>query len=114
MIRTNLTANQQYLLSVHSELVNRIALAQSMGMSHGGSRDLYESFGYPRNIAYIDYVTRYKRQDIAKAVIKRPSKASWSGVVEIMESNDDQSTPLELAWNELLKKVTVCGGKTRA
>jgi hypothetical protein len=57
--------------------------------------------GYKKQITYADYMSRYTRQDIAKAVIDRPVKQTWSGPLIIQESNDDQETPFEAAWKVL-------------
>ena len=47
---------------------------------------------------------QYKRQDIAKAVIDRPVKATWQGQLELIESEDAEKTPFEQGWYDLNKK----------
>lgn len=88
-----------------SELLTRMTYASSLGMQFGGSRDLYKSLGYPEQIEYKDYLTKYVRQDIAAAVINRPVSTTWRGQLRLIESNDDQVTEFEKAWKSLEKRL---------
>jgi hypothetical protein len=87
-----------------SMVVARAQLAARLGQSYGGDRDLYQALGYPLVINYQDYWDRYSRQDIAKAIIDRPVKATWQGQLELIESEDANKTPFEQAWNDLNNK----------
>jgi hypothetical protein len=87
-----------------SELLPRLALANLLGMSFGGNRDLYNTLGYPAALNYSDFVARYRRQDIAKAVIKRPVETTWTGDLQILESKDAKNTALETGFDALQKK----------
>jgi len=100
----NIQANQ---LQTLSELVGRANLMSRLGQQYGGDRDIYEALGYPLNLEYADYATRYLRQDIARAIIDRPVKVTWRGALEIIESDDDLETPLEKAWMELEDRLGV-------
>jgi len=93
-------------LNTLSELVGRAMLAARLGMQYGGDRDLYAALGYPTEIRFEDYYLRYRRQDMAKAIIDRPVNATWRGSLEIFES-DKEDTPLEIAWRELEKRLKV-------
>lgn len=84
-----------------SELVSRANFASRLGQQFGGDRNLYQALGYPLDIKYLDYIARYKRQDMAGAIIDRPVKVTWQGDLEIIESDDDKETALEKAWKEL-------------
>jgi len=53
---------------------------------------------------------KYKRQDMAKAIINRPVKATWQGTVELVESENPEETIFEKAWTKLDRKF---GLKTR-
>ena len=46
----------------------------------GGLRDIYTALGYPvlDRIQFIDYWTRYRRQDIARRVVEAPIEGSWA------------------------------------
>ena len=93
-------------LHVLSELVSRAALAARMGYQYGMDRNLYRALGYPETeITFAEFLGRYLRQDVAKAVIDRPVKATWQGPLEILESGEKEDTPLEKAWRELDKKL---------
>ena len=99
MERTNIPTKK---LQTLSELVTRANLASKLGIqSYGGDRDLYMALGYPLNITYEEYESRYERQDIAKAVIDRPVSATWQGSLKLVETPDSSITPLEEAWKVL-------------
>ena len=85
-----------------SVLVTRAQYAASLGtQTYGGDRDVYQALGYPTDITYTDYISRYNRQDIAKAIIDRPVKAAWEGELNVIENKDDKETALEAAWSKL-------------
>jgi len=95
------------LFSMYSELTNRIALASQMGFQYSGDRDVYQALGYPTqsNLKYNDYYSRYLRQDMAKAIIDRPVKASWKGELSVIENVSKEETPFEKQWKELANKL---------
>ena len=98
-------------LQTLSALVSRAALAARLGsQSYGGDRDIYQALGYMTNILFEDYFARYCRQDIAKAIIDRPVKATWQGALELIETNDKKETAFEKAWRDLNDRL---GIKTR-
>lgn len=87
-------------------MVARINLANRMGLqSYGGDRNLTQALGYLDTIVYEDYLARYCRQDIAKAIIDRPVKATWQGELKLIESKYDTKTPFEKAWVALNTKL---------
>ncbi len=99
---TTNVVNGKNTLQVFSEIVNRINLASRLGIdTYGGDRDIYNALGYPKTLRIEDYWARYERQDIAKAIIDRPVKASWKGHINIIETIKKQDTPFEKKWNEL-------------
>ena len=88
-----------------SVLVSRANLLSRLGTQFGGNRDLYKEFGYPDTVEYDDCFLRYKRQDIANAVINRPVEATWRGDIALIEVDDDKETPLEKEWDALYKRL---------
>ena len=78
-----------------------------LGMSHEGKRDLYASLGYPKEITPEDYRARYKRQDIANAVITRPVTSTWFGDVMVSENNQAEETQLEKAYAQLEEDLSL-------
>jgi uncharacterized protein len=91
----------QARLQVLSALSSRATLAAKLGQQYGTDRDIYEALGYPTDILYNDYSTRYERQDIAKAIINRPISKTWKGPLILSEAGDDNETAFEKAWKEL-------------
>lgn len=92
-------------LQVLSEIVSRAEFASKMGISFNGQRDLYEVFGYKRDIAFADNYAKWQRQDIAKAIIDRPIKTTWRGPVRLLETKDAEDTPFEKAWETLYDRL---------
>jgi hypothetical protein len=83
-------------------MVGRMLLASRLGMdSYGGNRDIYRALGYPKELLFEDFLSRYKRQDIAKAIIDRPVKATWQGDLLLIESNEAKETEFEKIWRKL-------------
>jgi len=99
----DLTSKQIQTLS--SMVMARAGLAAQLGMQYGGDRDIYQALGYKKDLTYTDYWTQYSRQDIAKAIIDRPVKATWQGQLELIESEDAQKTEFEQAWYDLNNRL---------
>jgi len=111
MNRTKLSTGQIQALT--SQLVGRAELAAKLGQQYGTDRNIYEALGYPLDIKYADYASRYLRQDIAKAIIDRPIKVTWQGDLEIIEADDDNETALEKDWVELRDRLHLKSQFTR-
>ena len=93
------------LYTFSSELVGRMLFASKLGgQQYGGDRDLFQALGYPQTLKFDDYLIRYLRQDMAKAIIDRPVKATWQGSLELVESENPKETPFEKAWRTLDRK----------
>ena len=84
------------------QLISRVALAAKLGSQYDGDRDLYESYGYKNNLQYEDFLRKYRRQDIARAVIDKPVTATWKGQPEIVSEDNEQ---LAEQANELLNDI---------
>jgi uncharacterized protein len=98
-----LTSKQLQVLT--SMVVARMGYATQLGLQYNGDRDIYKALGYSATMTYEDYYNYYLRQDIAKAVIDRPVKATWQGQLELIESSDPEKTPFEEAWNKLNREL---------
>lgn len=70
-------------IQAYQDMLSRTLLATKMGMQFDGDRDLYKTFGYKHELTYSDYWSQYARQDIARAIIDRPAKATWRGALKI-------------------------------
>lgn len=106
------TMTDQQVRTLVSLLTTRANLSAVMGMQYSGARDLYKALGYPTDteLNFARFAAQYKRQDIAKAIINRPVKATWQGSLELIESHEGEDTPFEKEWMGLEKKF---GLKTR-
>jgi len=93
------------LQTLTSMVVARANVAARLGQQYGGDRDIYQALGYKIELTYDDFWTQYIRQDIAKAIIDRPVKATWQGQLELIESEDAKKTEFEKAWNSLNEKL---------
>ena len=113
--KAELMAMVKDMNTMTSQIVNRANLFKQAGLSYGGDRDLFQALGYPQSssLTYDDYFNRYDRQEIAAAVINRPVNATWRGGVDIVESDDDKDTALEVAWDELYKRLKLQSTFTR-
>lgn len=76
-------------------------MATKLGMSFDNNRDLYQALGWPEQLQYGDFYDRYRRQDIVKAVVDKPIKATWRKGFTLIETNDDEETEFEIAWKAL-------------
>jgi hypothetical protein len=98
--------NKSQLQALESVIVARSELAAKLGqMTYGGSRDLYNALGYKLTLNYEEFWAQYKRQEIAKAIIDRPVKATWQGELELIESEDAERTVFEQSWYDLNKRL---------
>jgi hypothetical protein len=92
------------LLRAFSAVLTRAGLMARLGKQYDGDRNIYEALGYPLTTpSYEDFLARYYRQSIARAVIDRPVEATWAGEFGILESEDDKETALEKGWQWLEK-----------
>jgi hypothetical protein len=92
---------------LESMLMARAGLAAKLGVQFGGDRDLYQALGYKVLLNYTDFLAQYTRQDMAKAIIDRPVKATWQGQLELVESQKAEKTPFEQAWYDLNKRLSL-------
>ncbi|MCH7792811.1 MAG: DUF1073 domain-containing protein, partial [Planctomycetes bacterium] len=60
-----------------SDILQRAGLAERLGQTFGGSRDLYDTFGYRDNPSFDDYLSYYQRGDIAAKIIDIPPRTTW-------------------------------------
>lgn len=97
------TKSSQKLVTMGSDLVARMQLAVALGLqTFDGARDIFQALGYPASLEYKDFYARYKRQDIAYAIIDRPVKATWRGDILLNEDGITEKTELEAAYTKLL------------
>lgn len=105
MQRTKYIDTNQQMQVYVSQIANRARLAARLGQQYNGDRDLYQALGYKKDLTYDDFAAQYSRQDIAKAIIDRPAKATWRGKLKVEESEVEETTAFEKAWTTLDKKL---------
>lgn len=95
-----------------SLLLQRTRFASLAGFdTHNGSRQLYEVLGYPSNITFRDYQSRFRRGGIARRIVKAlPSMMGWSDF-QIVERPIDEGykrkTRFEQAWINLTENIPI-------
>jgi len=97
-----------------SSLVSRAMLAWRAGTQFGGSRDLYQVFGYKTSLEFEDFLAKYIRDGMAKRVINAYANSTWAegAVVKGGEPFDAQWKELVRnyhIWNMLQRLDKLCG-----
>lgn len=101
--KKDLTVNERKaVLTVLSALTMRAEIASRLGKSFSDKRDLYEALGYNKNPTFNDYMARYKRQDIASAIIDAPVGECWRRPPQVTESLEEE-TEFEKTWTALVE-----------
>lgn len=86
-------------------LLQRMAWARQVGITHKGKRDTYEIFGYKDILTATDFRARYQRGGIAGRIVDVLPNACWRGSMEIIEDDTkEEYTEFEQAWADLDKK----------
>jgi hypothetical protein len=104
-IRTKGPVNYQQQLANMSVMLSRAQLAARLGNQYGSDRNVYQALGYPTSLAYDQYYAQYERQDIAKAIIDRPIKATWNGDIKVVQIDQKDETDFEKAWKDIWSKL---------
>lgn len=98
-----------------SVLIERIAYMRQHGITFNGMRDLYEIFGYDRQLTPSQYRERYRRGGIAGRIVDVGPNACWRGGIEVIEDEDPKNkTEFEKAVDLLDKKVKLWSTLWRA
>jgi len=89
-----------------SSIATRAAVSAYLGKSYGGDRDIYTALGYNKTPVYRDYYSHYLRQDVARAIIDVPVRASWRKIPLVSESEADE-TEFEKAWTGMSQALDI-------
>lgn len=108
---SQMIANRR-LMATMSALIDRKLLASDLGQSFNGSRDMYDTLGYPIEISFNQYYARYKRQDVAGRVVDLPAIDTWRKPPVIIDDgtrtdDDETGTPFVQALRQLANKMRV-------
>lgn len=91
-----------------SIMMFRSKFANVAGLSFGGKRDMYQSCGYPREIAIAEARSMFERNEVANRVVKARPKATWRGGFELIEDqNPKVDTEFEKQWEEMEHRLKV-------
>lgn len=91
-----------------SVLAARAALADMMGASFGGRRNMNRALGYKDKLTIRDYVERYERGGIAQRIVEARPSSTWRGGGEIIEDEDPEvTTDFEEEWDALNKRLSL-------
>lgn len=109
-------------LKVHQVVtVLRDRLASILGLTHGGGRDLYENFGWSKNLLVEQLFAMYYRNGIANRVCRAYPAATWRDRPVIRDergSSDDPTaedySPFTESVYQLFKKYDVTSWLERA
>lgn len=89
-----------------SLITARSWLSRLLGRTFGGKRDLYEVFGYKRELFAEDFHAMYLRNDIAQRIIKAFPQATWRDTPKVRDeagATSEESLFVE-AWEDLYEK----------
>lgn len=86
--RLEAMSRDQLIRVASTALAARAELADRAGISFGSRRDTYKTFGYPRTIPFARFRAEYRRDGLARRIVRLPASATWRGGIEILESTD--------------------------
>lgn len=84
--------------------------ATRAGVTFSGERDLYETLGYKRILAYEDYKERYERGGIASRIIDAFPDATWRAFPTVRDrgkADEETLSPFEMAWQALVERLNL-------
>lgn len=95
------------LLTLTSAILSRSKIADQLGQSFGGDRDLYTALGYPKEnqLTFDKYYARYKRDGLSQRIVNAPVTHSWrlKPIIEEKNKADGKETLFEKQWGDLVK-----------
>lgn len=84
-------------------LTFRQRMTRAVGILFGGSRDLYETFGYQRDLTVDVFYGLYQRGDIAARIVDAFPDATWREQVTF----EDCAPAFVSAWQEMEKRLNL-------
>ncbi len=96
------------LMRAFSGLISRLQLANRAGLQFGGKRDLYDVFGYKKQLENEDFLGKYIRQDICSRIIDAPPDATWSNPPTL-----EADAGIVTKWEELVVAHDIFGALNR-
>lgn len=102
----NLQANSfelKFGLELLADTIGRAQMGAYLGKSYGGNRDIYTALGWPKNIPFDQYYSRYKRDGVASRIVKAAPDATWRKKPTLTDDPDNSDTAFQNDWNKLVK-----------
>ena len=90
-------------LKTMSNLISRAGLAAFLGRSHGGARDLYTQFGYPKVLMPQDLMAMYLRNGIANRIVRSFPDATWRNVPIIRDAAGESADPEDKSYSPFVE-----------
>jgi hypothetical protein len=92
-------------LSMRASVGARLGKSYPSASSATFNRDIYEALGYNKTPSFNDYMAKYQRQDVARAIIDAPVRACWRKPPAVVETQEADETLFEAAWDELCDRL---------
>lgn len=102
-----------------ASIIQRAGLASALGLTFGGNRDLYESFGWPKAVSQRQVMDMYHRGGIAKRIVEAYPASTWGRPPRIYLPDQEGWTNefAKLAWRldlwDVLRRADVLAGLGR-
>jgi len=71
----------------------RSRLDAFLGYSHGGNRDTYTVFGWPRDLTVDDLIAQYSRNPVASRIVRAYPQATWRDLPGISDADGSSPDP---------------------
>lgn len=79
-----------------SDLLQRVQLMETAGITYGGDRDIWDTLGYDRVVHPREWRQRWERGDIAETLVNLPAEMTWREQPDIIddvgEGTDEEPT----------------------
>jgi len=81
-----------------------------LGKSHGGKRDRYEVFGWPKQLTVDHFLAMYHRNGIASRIVRAFPQATWSEAPDVYDesrTSDEEPGGFAKEWERLEKDLKI-------
>lgn len=95
----------------------RTLWSRMLGKTHGGKRDRYDVFGWPKAVRVEDFVNMYHRNGVASRIVRAFPQATWSEVPHVYDDSkegESDTGSFAEAWEALEKDLKICHYLERA
>lgn len=114
-ITLNESDMREFVTNVTGVIAARASLQQRLGQTYGGDRDIYAALGLAKNPTVSDLYGRWRRQGVARRVVRAMPDATWRVQPEVYDDADAQNeTPFEKRWKEVVQATRLWNRVARA